>query len=142
MEAVWTPLAQALILALAGLVTYFMKKLIDWLDAKTALMDGETQAAKKEALKQTVVEFASVAVRKTAQLFVDDLKAKNGKLTPAERTEAFKKAKRDLIDMLKEQGIEVGREVGGGLLNALIESLVRRESVKRAEGLAAAAGNS
>ena len=107
---------------ITALVGWLAKRGVDYLDRKTSILDEAHQLARKEALKERIVEVVTIAVRSTMQTFVDDVKAKSvdGKLTPEERREAFRKTFDTALGILKSEGIEVGREV----LTATIEAVV------------------
>ena len=107
---------------ITALVGWLAKRGVDYLDKKTSVLDEASQLARKEALKERIVEVVTIAVRFTMQTFVDEAKAKSadGKLTAEERKEAFQKTFKTALDILKTEGIEVGKE----LLTAVIEAVV------------------
>lgn len=116
----------AIVTALGSVVTalfgWLAKRGVNYLDKKTSVLDEASQLARKEALKNRIVEVATIAARSTMQTFVDDVKAgsADGKLTPDERKEAFRKTYTTALDILKSEGIEVGKEI----LTATIEAVV------------------
>ena len=124
-----------------ALVGWLAKKGVDYLDKKTKYLDAAHQAARKERLKQGLVDAAQAAVRAVEQTFVKEAKARStdGKLTRKEAQEAFKLALRSTLSILGDEGKEIGKD----LLDATIESVVGQVSGEQAakkalEGKAAA----
>lgn len=145
MEELKAVIANGLIVLAGALVVWLTKKVVEYIDAKTSWLDDTKDAAKKADIKARIVDFAGLAVRSTAQTYVDELKvsakAKGGKLTKEERKFAFDKARDLLLAMLKEDGLDLVGEVSSIAVDAVIESVVRRESDARVDLLAGAAGN-
>jgi len=110
---------------ITALVGWLAKRGVDYLDKKTSVLDEASQLARKEALKERIVEVVTIAVRSTMQTFVDDIKAKSadGKLTPEERKEAFSKTYATALGILKSEGVEVGKELLGTTIEAVVGSL-------------------
>jgi hypothetical protein len=110
---------------ITALVGWLAKRGVDYLDKKTSVLDEASQLARKEALKERIVEVVTIAVRSTMQTFVDELKAKSadGKLTPEERKEAFSKTYATALGILKSEGVEVGKELLGTTIEAVVGSL-------------------
>jgi len=108
-----------------ALIGWLAKRGVDYLDMKTSVLDDASQLAKKEALKNRIVEVVTIATKATMQTFVDELKAKSadGKLTPEERKEAFSKTYATALGILRTEGIEVGKELLGTTIEAVVGSL-------------------
>ena len=110
---------------IAAFVGWLAKRGVDYLDKKTSVLDDANQLVKKDALKERIVEVVTIAVKSTMQTFVDDIKAKSadGKLTKEERNEAYRRSYDTAIDILKSEGLEVGKEVLGTTIEAVVGSM-------------------
>lgn len=123
---------------LTVLLTKLTRKGLNYLDAKTTWFDTGTGQAKKDAVKERIVEVVTTAAQATKQTFTDDLKAKaaDGKLTKEEAAEAFQRTQRETLKVLEKEGIEVTTE----LLELITEAVVGKlgsESAKNSSGDAA-----
>lgn len=116
----------AAITALGSIITaivgWLAKRGMNYLDKKTDIMDEASKVQQKESIKKRIVDIVTLAARSTMQTYVDTIKAKNedGKLTKEEANEAFKRTADTALSILKEEGIEVGRDV----LDTVIEAVV------------------
>jgi len=82
-----------------------------------------------------IVETVTLVTRATMQTYVDEVKAKNedGKLTKAEAAEALRRTVNKSLEILKRDGIEVGRDV----LEIVVEAVVGRIKAEKKGGLTA-----
>jgi hypothetical protein len=116
----------AVITALGSVVTalvgWLARKGVNYLDQKTRVLDEASNIQKKEAMKQRVIDVVTLAARATMQTYVEELKEKSadGKLTKEEAREAFKKTFNQALSILKQDGIEVTKDV----LSVAIEAVV------------------
>jgi len=128
----------AVIGALGSVITALVAKLarkgVDYLDARTTVLDDASQARRKEEIKNRIVEVAEIAVRSTMQTYVDEVKARNadGKLTKEEAREALGQASGTALKILKSEGIEVGRDILAATIEAVVGSV--KESGKNLSG--------
>ena len=128
----------AVIGALGSVITAIVARLarrgVDYLDAKTKILDDASQARRKEEIKSRIVEVAEIAVRSTMQTYVDEVKARNadGKLTKEEAREALTQASGTALKILKSEGIEVGRDILAATIEAVVGSV--KESGKNPSG--------
>ena len=107
---------------ITALIGWLAKRGVNYLDKKTEIMDEASKVQQKEAIKKRIVDIVTLAARSTMQTYVDAIKAGNedGKLTKEEADEAFKRTADTALSILKEEGIEVGRDV----LDTVIEAVV------------------
>ena len=119
----------AVIGALGSVITaaigWLTKKGVNYLDTKTKFMDDASKLQQKEAVKQKIVDAVTLAARSTMQTYVDEVKAKNadGKLTKEEAKEAFNKTRDAALSILKDEGIEIGKELLGTTVEAVVGKL-------------------
>lgn len=119
----------AVIGALGSVITavigWLAKKGVNFLDKKTSFMDEASKAQKKEVIKQKIVDAVTLAARSTMQTYVDAIKEKNadGKLTKEEAKEAFNKTRDTALFILKDEGIEIGKEMLGATVEAVVGKL-------------------
>jgi hypothetical protein len=119
----------ALISALGSVIVaaigWLTKKGVNYLDAKTSAMDGASKLKQKEAVKQKIIDAVTLATRFTMQTFVDELKAKNadGKLTKEEANEAYSKTCDTALSILKEEGVDICKELLGATVEAVVGKL-------------------
>ncbi len=120
---IWSALAGT---GTAGAILYGLLRTI-WKFAKPYL--DETIAARK---LEKLYAFAEVAVRSTAQTYVEACKTANndGKLTEAEMKEARNLAQSALIAIAKTQGIDIAKEYGLDVVNWLIEHFVSKLGIE------------
>jgi len=81
----------------------------------------------------------TLVARATMQTYVDEVKAKNvdGKLTKEEAAEAFRRTVDQSLDLLKREGIEVGKDVLGVVVEAVVGKLKVGKNGPRGEAKAA-----
>jgi hypothetical protein len=127
----------AVIGALGSVITavigWLAKKGVNFLDKKTSIMDEASKVQKKEVIKQKIVDAVTLAARSTMQTYVDTIKAKNadGKLTKEEAKVAFNKTRDTALSILKDEGIEIGKEMLGATVEAVVGKLkVEKDSSK------------
>lgn len=106
-------------------IGWLTKKGINYLDTKTKFMDDASKLQQKETVKQKIVDAVTLAARSTMQTYVDEVKAKNadGKLTKEEAKEAFNKTRDTALSILKDEGIEIGKELLGTTVEAVVGKL-------------------
>ncbi len=128
MEQIVEVVGAGVIVVLVALAGWLTKKFVNWLDSKTSVMDVVKDYQKKAKIKDAIVFFAELAVRQTAQTFVDGCRerSKDGKLTSDEKKEAFAEARTAFLDMLSFEGLELGQEVGAAVLKSVIEGWVAK----------------
>lgn len=107
------------------LVGWLARKGVDYLDKKTTFMDEAGKLQQKEAVKQKLIDAVTLAARSTMQTYVDAIKEKNadGKLTREEAREAFNKTRDAALSILKDEGIEIGKELLGTTVEAIVGRL-------------------
>jgi len=119
----------AVIGALGSVITaaigWLAKKGVNYLDTKTKFMDDAGKLQQKETVKQKIVDAVTLAARSTMQTYVDAIKQKNadGKLTKEEAKEAFNKTRDTALSILKDEGIEIGKELLGTTVEAVVGKL-------------------
>jgi hypothetical protein len=71
------------------------------------------------------VDAVTLAARATMQTYVDEVKARNadGKLTKEEAAEAFRRTVDQSLDLLKREGIEVGKDILAVVVEAVVGKL-------------------
>ena len=124
----------AVIGALGSVITatigWLTKKGVNYLDKKTKFMDDASKLQQKETVKQKIVDAVTLAARSTMQTYVDEVKVKNadGKLTKEEAKEAFNKTRDTALSILKDEGIEIGKELLGTTVEAVVGRLKTESS--------------
>lgn len=124
----------AIIGALGSVITaaigWLTKKGVNYLDKRTKFMDDASKLQQKEVVKQEIVDAVTLAARSTMQTYVDEVKAKNadGKLTKDEAKEAFNKTRDTALTILKDKGIEIGKELLGTTVEAVVGRLKTENS--------------
>lgn len=119
----------AVITALGSIITaivgWLARKGVTYLDNKTKILDEASELQRKESLKARVVDTVTLAARATMQTYVDEIKARSadGKLTKDEATEAFSRTIDKTLDLLKDDGIEVGKETLSTVVEAVVGKL-------------------
>ena len=113
----------------AAFFGWLARRGVEYLDRKTTLLDEASEIQRKEALKNRIVEAVTLAARATTQTFVDAAKARNedGKLTKAEAAEALKLTVERAGTILRDDGIQVGREV----LEVVVEAVVGKLKLEK-----------
>lgn len=116
----------SIIVALIGWLT---RKGVNYLDEKTKILDEANEVQKKESIKQKIVDVVTMVTRSTMQTYVDELKEKNadGKLTKEESAEAFRRTFDKAMSILKEEGIEVTKEI----LTIIVEAVVGKLKLEK-----------
>lgn len=110
-------------------IGWLARRGVNYLDQKTRVLDEAGELQKKEAMKQKVIDVVTLAARATMQTYVDEIKAKSadGKLTKEEASEAFKKTYGQALAILKQDGIEVTKDV----LSVAVEAVVGKLKLER-----------
>jgi hypothetical protein len=133
----------AAITALGSVITaifgWLARKGMNYLDEKTKVLDEASELQRKEAIKNKIVDTVTLVARATMQTYVDEVKAKNadGKLTKEEAAEAFRRTVDQSLDLLKREGIEVGKDVLGLTVEAVVGKLKVEKNGLRGEAKAA-----
>ncbi len=123
----------AVITALGSIITaligWLARKGMNYIDHKTRILDEASQVQKKEAIKQKIIDVVTLTARSTMQTYVDELKEKNadGKLTKEEASEAFRRTFDKAISILKEDGIEVTKDI----LTVIVEAVVGKLKLEK-----------
>jgi hypothetical protein len=119
----------AVIAALGSIITaligWMARKGVNYVDKKTQVLDAASETQRKEAIKNKVVDTVTLVARATMQTYVDEVKARNadGKLTKDEAAEAFRRTVDQSLDLLKREGIEVGKDLLGVMVEAVVGKL-------------------
>ena len=118
---------------ITGLFGWLARKGVSFVDAKTKLLDETHERERKETLKQRIVDAVTLTARATMQTYVDEIKKKraDGKLTKEESTEAFRRTADQALGLLKQEGVEIGREA----LGVVVEAVVGKLKVEQKNGL-------
>ena len=119
----------AAITALGSIVTaligWLARKGVNFMDQKTKVLDEASALQRKEAIKNKIVDAVTLAARATMQTYVDEVKARNadGKLTKEEAAVAFRRTVDQSLDLLKREGIEIGKDVLAVVVEAVVGKL-------------------
>jgi hypothetical protein len=133
----------AVITALGSVITallgWLARKGVGYLDKKTKVLDEAGELQRKEALKNKIVDTVTLVARATMQTYVDEVKAAkaDGKLTKEEAAEAFRRTLDQSLELLRREGIEVGRDVLGVIVEAVVGKLKTEKNGLRGEAKAA-----
>ena len=102
-------------------------------------MDEASELQRKEAIKNKIVDTVTLVARATMQTYVDEVKARkaDGKLTREEAGEAFRRTLEQSLELLKSEGIEVGKDVVGVVVEAVVGKLKVEKNGPRGESKAA-----
>ena len=122
-----------------ALIGWLARKGVNYVDKKTAVLDAAGQIERQEAIKHKIVETATLVARATMQTYVDEIKARNadGKLTKQEAAEAFRRTRDQSLDLLKREGVEVGRDILDVIVEAVVGKLKLEKNGSRGEVKAA-----
>lgn len=129
----------AVITTLGSVITaaigWLAKRGVNYLDQKTKVLDEASEIQKKEAVKQKIIDVVTLAARATMQTYVDEIKAKSadGKLTKEEASDAFKKTFEQALTILKQDGIEVTKDVLAVVVEAVVGKLKLEKNALRGE---------
>jgi hypothetical protein len=117
--------------AITALVGWLTKKGVNFLDKKTSVLDAESEIQRKEAIKNKIVDTVTLVARSTMQTYVDEVKARkaDGKLTRDEASEAFRRTFDQSFDLLKREGIDVGKDVLGVVIEGVVGKLKAEKKV-------------
>ena len=118
-----------------ALFGWLAKKGVDYVDAKTKVLDEASELERKETLKRKVVDTVTLVARATMQTYVDTVKAKNadGKLTKEEASEAFKQTVDKSLELLRREGVEVGKDLLGVVVEAVVGKIKLEKNALRGE---------
>lgn len=116
-------------------IGWLARRGVNYLDQKTRVLDEASEIQKKEAMKQKIIDVVTLAARATMQTYVDELKTKSadGKLTKEEASEAFRRTFDKSLELLMRDGIEVGRDVLGVVVEAVVGKLKTEKNGLRGE---------
>jgi len=123
----------AVITALGSVITaligWLARRGVNYLDQKTKILDEANKIQKKEAMKQRIIDVVTLVARSTMQTYVDELKEKSadGKLTKEEAREAFRRTFDKALSILKEDGIEVTKD----MLTVIVEAVVGKLKLEK-----------
>jgi len=118
-----------------ALVGWLAKRGVDYVDLKTKALDEASELERKESLKRKVVDTVTLVARATMQTYVDEVKARNadGKLTKEEASEAFRQTVDKSLELLRREGVEVGRDLLGVVVEAVVGKLKTEKNAVRGE---------
>lgn len=113
---------------IAGLATWGVKKLIDFLDKKTKFMDAEEDRHKKDYAKAQLLDAVETAVLKTNQKLVKGLKkgAADGHLSADDAKKAMGEASKTAASLLTQEAKDLVQSVYGKDFNELIEDKIEQ----------------
>ncbi len=96
-----------------ALFGWLAKRGVEYVDAKTKVLDEASDLERKETLKRKVVDTVTLVARATMQTYVDAVREGNadGKLTKEEASEAFKQTVDKSLELLRREGVEVGKDL-------------------------------
>jgi hypothetical protein len=125
---------------ITALIGWLARKGMNYLDEKTKILDEASEIQRKEAIKNKIVDTITLVARATMQTYVDEVKSRNadGKLTKEEAAEAFRRTVDQSLDLLKREGIEIGKDVLGLTVEAVVGKLKVEKNGSRGEAKAAA----
>jgi vacuolar-type H+-ATPase subunit I/STV1 len=125
---------------ITALIGWLARKGVNFMDQKTKVLDEASELQRKEAIKNKIVDTVTLVARATMQTYVDEVKTRNadGKLTKEEAAEAFRRTVDQSLDLLKREGIEVGKDVLGVVVEAVVGKLKVEKNGSRGEAKAAA----
>ena len=108
-----------------ALFGWLAKRGVEYVDAKTKVLDEASEIERKETLKRKVVDTVTLVARATMQTYVDTVKEKNadGKLTKEEASEALKQTVDKSLELLRREGVEVGKDLLGVVVEAVVGKL-------------------
>jgi|GEM_PF-6920212 len=124
--------------AITALIGWLARKGMNYVDKKTKVLDEASQVQRKEAIKSKIVDTVTLVARATMQTYVDEVKTRkaDGKLTKEEASEAFKRTIDQSLDLLKQEGIEVGKDLLGVVVEAVVGKLKVEKNSPRGEAAA------
>ena len=110
---------------ITGLIGWLVRKGVGYLDKKTKVLDEASEVQRKEAIKNKVVDAVTLVARATMQTYVDEVKARNadGKLTKEDASEALRRTMDQSLELLQREGIEVGKDMLGIVVEAVVGKL-------------------
>lgn len=110
---------------LTALFGWLTRKGVNYVDLKTKALGEGLELQRREAVKERVVDAVTLAARATTQTYVDELKSSraDGRLTKEEAAEAFRRTMDRSGDLLKREGIEMGKDVLGVVVEAVVGKL-------------------
>lgn len=114
---------------------WLAKRGVDYVDAKTKVLDEASELERKESMKRKVVDTVTLVARATMQTYVDAVKERNadGKLTQEEASEAFKLTLDKSLELLRREGVEVGKDLLGVVVEAVVGKLKTEKNALRGE---------
>ena len=124
--------------AITALIGWLARKGMNYVDKKTKVLDEASQVQRKEAIKSKIVDTVTLVARATMQTYVDEVKTRkaDGKLTKEEASEAFKRTIDQSLDLLKQEGIEVGKDLLGVVVEAVVGKLKVEKNGSRGKAAA------
>ena len=125
---------------ITALIGWLARKGVNYLDEKTRVLDEASELQRKEAIKNKIVDTVRLVARATMQTYMDEVKKRNadGKLTKEEAGEAFRRTMEQSLELLKREGIEVGKDILGVVVEAVVGKLKVEKNGLRGEAKAAA----
>ena len=110
---------------ITALIGWLVRKGVGYLDKKTKVLDEASEVQRKEAIKNKVVDAVTLVARATMQTYVDEVKARNadGKLTKEDASEALRRTMDQSLELLQREGIEVGKDMLGIVVEAVVGKL-------------------
>jgi hypothetical protein len=120
---------------ITALIGWLARKGVEYVDSKTKVLDEANDLARKESLKKKIIDTVTLVARATMQTYVDEVKARHadGKLTKEESAEAFRRTMDQALALLKQEGIEIGRETLGVVVEAVVGKLKLEKNGLRGE---------
>lgn len=124
---------------ITALIGWLARKGVNFMDQKTKVQDEASDLQRKESIKNKIVDTVTLVARATMQTYVDEVKTRNadGKLTKEEAGEAFRRTMEQSLELLKQEGIEVGKDVVSVIVEAVVGKLKTEKNGLRGEAKAA-----
>ena len=127
-------LVGALGTVLAAVAVFLAQRGLEYLESKTRFLKDEADLRKAESIRDRVEKAVTAAVSATQQTLVDRLRqsSADGKLTGEEAAEAFRRALEGAGTVLEAEGVRIGQEALGLLVEAAVHNLKEYKALVRA----------
>ena len=120
----------------AALAVFLSRKGLEYLESKTRFLKDEADLRKAESIHTRVDEAVTAAVLATQQTLVDGLRrgSADGRLTGEEAAEAFRRALEGAGTVLEAEGVQIGQDALGLLVEAAVHKLKENKALGKAPG--------
>ncbi len=118
----------------AALAVFLARRGLEYLESKTQFLKDEADLRKAESIRDRVEKAVIAAVSATQQTLVDRLRqsSADGKLTGEEAAEAFRRALEGAGMVLEAEGVQIGQDALGLLVEAAVHKLKENKALGRA----------